>query len=211
MKEFSIGSHICYEFSNVKLAEDILAKLNNLSYISTSPINSTSQSQAGYALNEFGNTQLFYDKEMYKWFYDCLDIVAKNHLKTFKLNICDLWVTKTTFTQASEFHSHPLSVFSGLFYLQDCKDSHTTFLIADSFHQKWNAFLGDEHIKLHNSFFRSKSERGKLIIWPSEIGHKIDRHTDKFVRHTIAFNTMFSGQSFMPTKRINFFDGRDSE
>ncbi len=205
MKEYLIGSYPCYEFYNIELANKILPLLlTDIHYVSTSPNSVHLQSQAGYKKNNLGNLENFYDNELYDWLKSCLDMVANKHFSKLRLDICDMWVTKTNFSQSSEFHSHPLSVFSGLFYLQDCKNSHTTFMIEDSVYTKWYEFLGEENLVRHKKFFDSPSIAGKLIIWPSELQHKISRHTDKFVRHTLAFNTMFVGQNIAPTKRIIF-------
>lgn len=130
----------------------------------------------------------FYDEELYNYLNNCIDPVFAEHF-TYgnKSKVVDLWATKTNFTASSEYHRHHFSIFSGLLYLQDSSTS-TSFIFEDKFEEYWSKFMPVKHQKLE---WKSESKKGKIIIWPSFIKHRILPNRDKLTRYTLAFNTFW--------------------
>jgi hypothetical protein len=166
--------------------------LINLKQFPFKPTNSVSDQKIathyGYCVNGKEST-CYYDKELYDWLYSCLSLVYKNHFPQYDFVINDLWPVKSLFGQTSNFHYHSLSIFSGLLYLQDCKTA-TQYKFDDVFGNKWADFLTTE---IKQITYKSNSEKGKLIIWPSHIRHSIAMNKEKEPRYTISFNSFFTG------------------
>jgi hypothetical protein len=92
--------------------------------------------------------------------------------------------------QDSRMHYHTNSIFSGLLYLTDHEKSETIFEMEDAFYNKWERIL---KVKRVNHVYKSYPKKGKLLIFPSNIAHKIGKHLDKNIRHTFSFNTWVDG------------------
>lgn len=204
MKEFLIGNATFYEFqASETLVDAILANVNN-DDVEYKKINPTQPdvSSIAYSKNENGYTS-FYHKELYKFLDQCLNEVSHKNFKDFSLKIIDLWVMKTKFGQSSQSHNHKMSMFSGLLYLTDCTKSETEFTMNTRLWDNWNFFLHDMFINNNELNFKVQPKKGKLIIWPSDIKHRIMPHTMKEDRYTIAFNTFIEGKSTKSSARIN--------
>jgi hypothetical protein len=214
MQQFFMGSYPCYQFQlDDTLVDEVLTLVKDVTYISKGHPSETTlfvpsnmpTSKIGY-IGENYNFQSFYHANLYNILQDCSSKVAKQHFKDFDLKICDLWTTKSPFGHYSDYHNHQYSMFSGLLYLTDTTRSQTVFSIPDMFYEAWSNFMGQGLIKQTNEY-KVSSEKGKLIIWPSLIKHKISTHTDKETRYTIAFNTMLNGVSHLPTARLQLTTG----
>lgn len=170
------------------LADKILEKVKNeinFDYIGVE--DSRSPTQYGYVNNENSFT-CFYDEELYSWLYDCLNPIYKTHfLQGNKCKIVDLWVTKASFLTTSEYHTHLFSIFSGLFYLHDSK-TYTSFKFEDRVQEQWSKFT---RVIPQQIEYKSECKKGKLVIWPSMLHHKISMHKEKTDRYTIAFNSFW--------------------
>lgn len=210
MQQFFMGSYPCYQFKiDDDLVDEVLSIVKDMTYSSlgypseiTLPVPSPNlnTTKMGY-IGKDNELQSFYHEKLYTVLQDCSSKVAKLHFTDFDLKICDLWTTKSLFGNFAGSHNHQYSIFSGLLYLTDTTRSQTVFSIPDMFYETWSHFLGAGIIPQQNEY-KVLSEKGKLIFWPSLIKHKITPHTDKEVRHTIAFNTMLQGVSHLPTSRL---------
>jgi uncharacterized protein (TIGR02466 family) len=109
-----------------------------------------------------------------------------------KLEIMHCWANKYSKDQHFDFHYHPNSFLSGVFYLTSgggstvFRDQRRPQLLPNTtHHSRWNY-----------SSFEVYPEAGKLILFPSEVDHKTKPHPDPVnFRYTIAFNIMFKGPS----------------
>lgn len=146
---------------------------------------------AGY-LGTRENLIPYYNKEVFEWFNTCLSTIADEHFKNFKLTISDSWLTKSSLGQVSQEHIHVASIYSGLLYLTSHTKSETSFMYDDA---AMLDLLGNCHRHLiEKKTYLSKPEKNKLIIFPSNIPHKININIDaKKTRHTLAFNAVFDG------------------
>lgn len=139
------------------------------------------------------NTQLSYigtpvpvSNTLLNWFDSCVKSVGSLYFDNKKFSICDIWLTRTNFGQYSGFHYHPYSIFSGLFYI-DNHNTETEFFYESNFFEKFKLFGA---IKNENKI-SIKPNKGKLLIFPSYLYHKISISKSKDTRHTLAFNTFF--------------------
>jgi len=141
-------------------------------------------SKEGYLDNEVP----YYHSELFNWMQECIDKVAEKHYFDVKLSIVDSWLTKNQFGEHPNAHDHKHSVVSGLLYFSTFKKSKTTFVCEDPWHKHVPMML------FPTKEFTVTPEKGKLILWRSDIVHSIQPHTDmKNTRYTLAFNTFFDG------------------
>jgi len=145
---------------------------------------------------KFSNTSIgylddnipYYNYKLFNWIQGCVDSVAELHYDK-KLAIVDSWLTKNEFGQTTEHHHHTSSVISGLLYLTTFKNSGTIFTYPDPWTEHLPNLIMPNYKKI-----KIYPEKGKLILWRSDIKHAVQPHTDlKTVRHTLAFNTFFDG------------------
>lgn len=183
-----------YEFeSSLELADDVLKNATKLNFLNMSKVDKKiTPLTIGYNKNPEGILESFYHEELYSWIRGKIQQISDIHFENLKLDISDIWVVKSIFGQSSDIHTHALSVFSGVYYLQDCERSETQFYFHDLFHKAWYDLLGN-HLKKENFIYKSKPKKGKLIVWPSNISHKVLPHSGKDTRYSVAFNTFFDG------------------
>lgn len=197
-----VGAHPIYNFTcDDKLIDSLLTEVDNCTYSRgyAERVGET-DSTIGY-IQKNDTFRSFYNKELYQWLNTCLDDVSKKHLNTFKLKIVDMWVVKSNFGEIANLHTHSLSMFSGLLYLNSCPRSETVFYYPDKFFNNWKFFLHDnvKNIEIEKKIC---PEKGKCIIWPSDLSHRALPHSQKYTRYAIAFNTFIEGASNNPTKRL---------
>ena len=144
------------------------------------------------------NDTPYYHPELFTWLQECVDKVAEKHYENYKLSIVDSWLTKNQFGNLSNFHLHNYSVISGLFYFSTFTKSKTIFVHEDP----WHSHI--PYMDFPNTLIKIAPEKGKLILWRSDIKHSIETHTDlKNTRYTLAFNTFFDDViSNYPTAKL---------
>jgi len=150
--------------------------------------NSDSKKFSNTSIGYLNDNIPYYNYKLFNWIQGCVDSVAELHYDK-KLAIVDSWLTKNEFGQTTEHHHHISSVISGLLYLTAFKNSGTIFTYPDP----WTAHLPNLIMPNYKKI-KIYPEKGKLILWRSDIKHAVQPHTDlKTVRHTLAFNTFFDG------------------
>ena len=133
----------------------------------------------------------WYHDELYNWLQTCIDEVSATSLQ-WPLDICDTWTTKTTYKQKVKPHEHVFSVYSGLLYFTDHTGSNTLFYYKDAVREKYKDISPWQEPQGRLEFTPTK---GKLLIFPSHLVHETKTHTElKNTRHTLSFNTFFSGR-----------------
>lgn len=205
MKTFYVGSAKFFEFEcDEHLVNELLTQIEKQDYMVSYHVDGDDANycELGYEKKDNYNTSLSNEK-LYNFFNYCLDKVWSSYCndKIFqsKLKICDLWVVKSQFSQIARPHTHSLSLFSGLLYLTTCTKSETVFFSNDEFYENWKEFFGRESLLDNKIQEKIKPVKGKLIIWPSSILHKINPHKEKEPRYTISFNSFVE----MDSKKIS--------
>lgn len=186
-----VNGYPFYTFTaDESLIDKIYNEVQNINYQPVLGDNKNIPVNIGYVMDSENNRTCFYNKELYDFLDTCVEPIYKKHFKhATKHVINELWVTKSAFGAASNFHYHAGSVFSGLLYLQDCKTP-TTFMFDDPFSKLWEHFTVCNHQTIT---YNSESKKGKLLVWPSSLNHKINVHKEKETRYSIAFNTFWNG------------------
>jgi Putative 2OG-Fe(II) oxygenase len=143
----------------------------------------------GYEDNE--HNAPFYDPELFSWIEECIAKVSESHFNNMNFTIVDSWLTKSNFGEIINPHMHTNSIISGLLYFSTFKKSGTKFLYNDP----WCQISGCP-INLPKNYKEVTvyPEKGKLLLWQSDIIHTIEPHTDlKNTRYTLAFNVFVDG------------------
>jgi|TARA_R100001530_G_scaffold135567_1_gene113100 uncharacterized protein (TIGR02466 family) len=124
-------------------------------------------------------------KEFYKYSYDIL------HYSN-KFKITTSWFTKSEKNQSSNYHNHSNSMFSGILYLQTDENSgNISFQNFNDHRYKLNPLKYNIYNSVEYSF---KPEDGLLILFPSEVYHKILKNNSNIIRHSLAFNLIPIGE-----------------
>ncbi len=188
-------------FCEPELVDHVMDDISKCDFKRSQLMDKQQYAKVGYPKTEHGH-ESFYNEKLYKWLDECLAVVAEKYLTNLSLRICDMWVVQAKFGQGSELHNHSMSMFSGLLYLDDCKRSETVFECENSLHNSWDTFLGT-NLKPNKIVQKVTPQKGKLIIWPSALHHRISPHTDKHTRHSIAFNAFVEGNIKTYTARLS--------
>lgn len=207
MNKINLPSDFIYEFDYEENLVDSYLKtiIDNDSSIEWKKISVQNQNGSPYANQNHNQISYGYSfpkhQEIFDWFSSCVNKVSKQCFDHENLVICDAWLTKSTFGQSSHRHKHGYSILSGLFYLHD-SDCYTTFYGKNVFYESFKDSGFDPiDTKLELNIVPKK---GKLIIFPSYVLHKISVHRSKEVRYTLAFNTFLNGLvSNKDTQKLN--------
>jgi hypothetical protein len=146
-------------------------------------------SNYGYVDEEYNVP--FYHPELFDWIEECISKVSALHYNDMKFTVVDSWLTKSTLGEASGWHIHTNSIISGLLYFSTFKKSGTKFLYNDL----WCEITGSPiALPKNDKEITINPEKGKLLLWRSDIKHSIEPHTDmKNTRYTLAFNAFVDG------------------
>ena len=113
-----------------------------------------------------------------------------NYESEFKITTS--WFTKSQNSQSSNYHNHNNSMFSGVLYLQTDENS------GDISFEDFNNRRYKLNVKEYNIYncteYQIKPIDGLLILFPSEVHHKILKNNSNIVRHSLAFNIIPVGE-----------------
>lgn len=183
-KEFRVVELFSTPLMEVKVNLDenkILNILKNLKYKS-SYLPQTYISKSNKILE---NKQLKKEKNIFK---DCikkyLDVLSYN--KEFK--ILNSWSTKTEINAASQPHLHKNTWISAVYY----PESNDGFSISFIRNLLDNYFFHLEYENSYNKYSNTewvvKPNKDTLLIFPSNLQHKINLNTSDKTRYSLAFN-----------------------
>jgi len=194
MNTLNIISVPLYEFvADEQLTDAVLSDVKNLDFKKSNLGNNTSS-------NNF-----YYHPKLFEFFDKCLSEL-KDKLQIhpiIELPIISCWVNKNSKFQYHHYHNHSNSIISGIFYLTTHESGDTVFTIPDPWYDRINnptILVTTNNSSSYNQVSpriigKNKPVKGKLILFPSHINHKVLPLTETGVRYTIAFNTFFSGVS----------------
>jgi len=146
--------------------------------------------------NKASYNDLFYDKELFDWFDDCLYQVksAIGFPSHVSLPITSCWCNKSKKLMAHHKHTHPNSIISGIFYLTDHDCAPTIF-----YQENYLTSILKKQFAIDNSIFSNETaskiypKKSTLILFPSTVPHSASAITNNVERYTISFNTYISG------------------
>ena len=139
-------------------------------------------------------------KQTTSWFLKCCDMVKRHYSMPFeKTAITEMWLNKETTGQRHKLHRHPLTIFSGIFYITE-SNSGTKFYQKDWFVYD-NVMMGfvqmAEGVRSRNAAPRVTEfpcKPGTLVIFPANITHEVMTHKLEDPRITISFNAFMNGE-----------------
>lgn len=105
--------------------------------------------------------------------------------------ITQSWLNYTEVNQFHHKHAHSNSIISGVFYFDAIKENDSIV-----FHKVVNdqISLTPKNYNVFNSLTWSfPVETGDLILFPSNLGHSVDKKENKNLRISLAFNVFIKG------------------
>ena len=104
----------------------------------------------------------FYDEDLFLWFNECIDdLCDEQYIPDIRLVITECWVTHTQKFQKHHLHSHPNSIVSGIFYLDNVRGT-TDFYLPNVWAKVDEVF---SIAKTYNTKTSIEPESGKLILF----------------------------------------------
>lgn len=132
----------------------------------------------------------YFHDDLFNWFQSCINEVSSIHFPYLNLAICDSWITKSEPNEFASMHTHTHSVFTGVYYLTTHEGSNLNLFFPDPVSQKFSFLLGKRMVS--ESKVSITPTKGKLIIFPSDTPHTVDKHTSLETRYSLVFNTFFN-------------------
>lgn len=105
---------------------------------------------------------------------------------TNKFNITTSWFTKCEGGQQSGFHNHNNCMLSGVLYLTT--DENCGNIKFQNFDDKRYLIHKEEYNVFNSIEYSFKPSEGLLLIFPSEMWHRIEENKSDITRHSLAFN-----------------------
>lgn len=129
-----------------------------------------------------------------KYFNIFKNSVMKYNNTSFKLSRS--WATKTCKGEASHFHDHKNSMFSGVLYLSDAQEETTAPIEFSDRHSGNTSFLiqPTEYNELNSLEWKLLPQKNMIIFFPSNMLHRIGTHNGEEERYSISFNFFPVGQ-----------------
>tara|TARA_R100000963_G_C4617801_1_gene86214 strand:+ start:32 stop:676 length:645 start_codon:yes stop_codon:yes gene_type:complete len=112
------------------------------------------------------------------------DEILSFHKTKFKITTS--WLTKTEPGQSSVYHNHHNCYYSGVFYIDvDENSGHISF---DSFANERYKIIPTKYNVYNSSAYTFIPRKGMLILFPSEIPHRIIKNQSEIARYSLSFN-----------------------
>ena len=179
-----------YTFQNLNLAKELLSEIDQLASAWRPANRYLDKSIVPNLVSDIELTPL---RDLAKnWFNRCLRRVAYTDMGSgHQLAVSDLWLTRSELGSSTHQHNHPLSVYSGIFYLQDAAQG-TWFDLPRWYHTHW------PHMFSHRSPFNKQRwqqpcTQGTLVIFPSYLEHWVEVQTTEEIRYSLPWNSFWQG------------------
>ena len=148
--------------------------------------NASSQSSSLYILDE-ERFKFLKDELMEEFYLFANEIMHYSN----KFEITTSWITKTMKNESAGFHNHNNCMLSGILYLQT--DENTgNIVFQDSATKRYKLEL-DEYNIFNSEMWKYTPHDGLLLLFPSEMHHKIEENKSDIERYSLAFNLVPTG------------------
>lgn len=129
-------------------------------------------------------------EELIKYVYDYTHNILKYTYNDFYIS--GSWLTKSIKGEYSSLHNHNNCLFSGVLYLQT--DEKTGGMIFEKMGEDRLQLKASEYNLLNSSSHSFLPKAGLLIMFPSEMYHKILENNSDLTRISLAFNVFPRGE-----------------
>ena len=131
-------------------------------------------------------------KYLKKMLIDEFYLFINEHMKyTNEFKITTSWFNKNLKGQSSNWHNHNNSMYSAVLYLQTDENSGKISFYNFS-NQRFALSVTDYNI-LNCENWKINPIDGMLLIFPSEMYHRIEENESNIVRYSLAFNFLPTG------------------
>ncbi len=159
----------------------IVSMFYNYDFHRASNSNGGSSSNSRYVLED-KNLKFLKDELIKEFYFFASDIMKYSN----KFEITTSWVTRLTKGQSSSYHNHNNCMISGVLYLQANENS------GDICFRNYDTKRYQIHTKEGNLFNSTEyvftPVEGMLLLFPSEVYHKIEESNSDVTRYSLAFN-----------------------
>lgn len=179
-----------YSFTNIDLAQSMRADIDQM-VLEWRPANRyTDKTTLPNWVGICRNNQLL--EQAKTWFDRCLNQVARRDMGAeYRLALSDLWLTRTEQGGSTHRHNHPLSVYSGIFYLEHSEQG-THFELPLWYYQHW-PLMFEHRSPPRSQTWQQSCTQGTLVIFPSYVYHWVDVQKTAEPRYTMAWNSFWHG------------------
>jgi|TARA_B100000902_G_scaffold304233_1_gene292445 uncharacterized protein (TIGR02466 family) len=129
-----------------------------------------------------------------------LKTIIQQEIKTFlndtlkyanAFKITTSWFTEISKQQESHNHQHNNCFYSGVLYLQTA-NACGNIVFEDMTNRRYQVIV-DEYNELNSRTWSIEPYDGLIVMFPSEVWHKVELNKSDVVRHSLAFNVMPTG------------------
>ena len=141
--------------------------------------------------NTFDTFEISKDKEFTPLIDKVLDMVSyfgKEMGVSDKIYISESWFNSYNKHDYQEYHIHPNSLYSAVYFLKAPKGSSSLILQNPSHSSKMFVSPNTVYNDNNTSMWNIPAEENKLVIFPSHINHMVPSHQIEEKRISIAFN-----------------------
>ncbi len=183
-----------FDFPNLNKLDQITEDLvSQITYWDVARENHINGFESGWAV--FDNKISPFNQEIYEWINQCLSEASKFYFpgRELQFAISDSWMTRSSYLQNASEHNHQNSLLSGILYLTD-SSAETIFEgpPREADYEYFRQMVGLTPIDAYR--ISVKSEKGKLIIFPSRLNHRVSAVKDKTkLRYTYIINAFPTG------------------
>ena len=119
------------------------------------------------------------------------------HFNKNNFTITTSWIAKSSPGESSHWHNHNNCYYSGVFYVDTAKECGD--IVFSTFDSNTFTILSSETSQHNSKVFLVPVENDRIVLFPAEIYHKINKNNSNKDRYSIAFN-------IMPTGKIGYND-----
>jgi uncharacterized protein (TIGR02466 family) len=123
------------------------------------------------------------------YFYEFKNKILR--LESTDFDITTSWITKTETGGFCQYHCHRNSYYSGVLYNDDTDHRDSGNLLFTDSGVKEESILINEPLEwniLNSKRIVIEPEKNLLILFPSNLRHRISKYTGKNIRYSLAFN-----------------------
>ena len=151
-------------------------------------------SQNCYTANSFNFLTQFPEEKniLLHYFYEYKNNILG--LTTVDFIITSSWMNKIEHNGYGHYHCHTNSIYSGIFYFDSFDSGELMF-----YNPFPNTFELDSDDTIENNVFNSdewtiEPQKNRLVIFPSQLYHRVLKNTSEKNRYSLAFNLFPSGK-----------------